>query len=142
MKHTVVRLALFALESLAALGAIAGGLALLVGVIRLPVEQLQGTPFSDYTIPGLILAIVVGGSLLLGAATALLHREFAVFCSVVAGLILSGWIMGEVILLGPFALAWQLPFFAWGLAIFGLASFLWMGEYRQQHIPGRPLRHA
>jgi hypothetical protein len=80
--------------------------------------------------------------LLLGAATAFLHREFAVLCSVAAGLILCGWIMGEVILLGPFALAWQLPFFAWGLAIFGLASYLWMGEYREQHFPGRPLPHA
>jgi hypothetical protein len=142
MKPIVVRLALFAFELLAALGAIAGGLALLAGVIRFPLEQLQGTPFSDYTMPGLILAIVVGGSLLLGAATAFLHREFAVLCSVAAGLILSGWIIGEVILLGPFALVWQLPFFAWGLAIFGLASFLWMREYREQHIPGRPLRHA
>lgn len=92
--------------------------------------------------PGLILTMVVGGTLLLGAATAFLHCEFAVLYSVAAGLILSGWIIGEVLLLGPFALAWQLPFLVWGLAIFGLASFLWMGEYREQHFPGRPLRHA
>jgi hypothetical protein len=142
MKHKGMRLVLFALELLAAVGAIAGGLALLAGVIRFPPEQLQGTPFGDYTMPGLILAMVVGGSLLLGAATAFLHREFAVLCSVAAGLILCGWIIGEVILLGPFALAWQLPFLAWGLAIFGLAFLLWMGEYREQHFPGRPLPHA
>jgi hypothetical protein len=137
MKHKGIHLALFAFELPAAVGAIAGGLALLAGVIHFPLEQLQGTPFGDYTIPGLILAMVVGGSLLLGAATALLRREFAVLCSVAAGLILSGWIIGEVILLGPFALTWQLPFFAWGLAIFGLASFLWMKEYREHHFPAR-----
>ncbi len=56
MKQKFVRIALFALEVLAALGAVAGGLALLAGVIRFPLEMLQGTPFGDYTIPGLILA--------------------------------------------------------------------------------------
>jgi hypothetical protein len=137
MKHKGIHLALFAFELPAAVGAIAGGLALLAGVIHFPLEQLQGTPFGDYTIPGLILAMVVGGSLLLGAATALLRREFAVLCSVAAGLILYGWVIGEVILLGPFALTWQLPFFAWDLAIFGLASFIQRKEYREHHFPAR-----
>src|SRR5947209_4262879 len=102
MKHTVVRIVLFALELLAAVGAIAGGLALLARVIRFPPDQLQGTPFGDYTIPGLILSMVVGGTLLLGATTVFLRREFAVWCSVATGLILCGWIIGEVVLLGPF----------------------------------------
>jgi|SRR5579884_151891 len=139
MKHRLVRIILFVLELPAAVGAIAGGLALIAGVIRFPLEQLQGTPFSNYTIPGLILAIVVGGSLLVGAAMVFLHREFAVLCSAVAGLILAGWIAGEVLLLGPFAITWQLPFFAWGLVIFGLAAFLWMTEYREHHFS---MRHA
>ena len=81
--------------------------------------------------------MVVGSSLLLGAATAFLRRKFAVLCSVAAGLILSVWIIGEVILLGPFVLSWQLPFFAWGLAIFALASLLWRKEYREHHFPAR-----
>ena len=51
MKHKGIRLALFALELPAAVGAIAGGLALLAGVIRFPLEQLQGTPLGDYTMP-------------------------------------------------------------------------------------------
>lgn len=137
MKHKGLRLALLALELPAAVGAMAGGLALPVGAIRFPLEQLQGTPFGDYTIPGLILTVLAGGSLLLGAATAFLRREFAVLCSVAAGLVLSGWNIGEVILLGPFVLTWQLPFFAWGLAIFGLASLLWLKEYREHHFPAR-----
>lgn len=142
MKHKIVRISLFVLEALAALGAIAGGLALLAGIIRFPPEQLQGTPFSDYTIPGLILAIVVGGSSLVGAVTVFLHRELAVLCSAAAGLILAGWIIGEVILLAPFAITWQLPFLAWGLVIFGLAAYLWMNEYREQHYHIRHASHA
>jgi hypothetical protein len=94
MKHTLIRTILFVLELPAALGAIAGGLALLTGVIRFPRAQLYGTPFSTCTIPGLILALVVGGSSLIGAATVFLHRELAVLCSAAAGLIFAGWIVG------------------------------------------------
>ncbi len=36
---------------------------------------MAGTPFSDYTIPGLVLVIVVGGSALLAAATVFIHDE-------------------------------------------------------------------
>jgi len=35
------------------------------GGLDLPSEWLEGTPFSDYFIPGLILFIVVGGACLL-----------------------------------------------------------------------------
>jgi hypothetical protein len=137
MKHKFVRIALFVLEVLAALNTVAGSLALLAGVIRFPPEMLQGTPFSDYTIPGLILAIVVGGSSLVAAATVFLYREVAVLISAAPGLILAGWIIGEVMLLGPFAITWQIPYVMLGLAIFGLAVFLWMTEYRRQHFPTR-----
>jgi hypothetical protein len=142
MKHKIVRTSLFVLEVLAALSTLAGGLALMTGVIRFPLEQLQGTPFRDYTIPGLILAIVVGGSSLVAAATVFLRREFAVVFSAAAGLILSGWIIGEVILLGPFAITWQIPFFVLGLVIFGLAVYLWMREYRSQHYHISHASHA
>ncbi len=94
MKHNIVRITLFVLEAFAALGAVAGGLALLAGVIQFPLEQLQGTPFRDYTIPGLILVIVVGGSSLVATATVFLHREVAVLSSAAAGLIFAGWIIG------------------------------------------------
>jgi hypothetical protein len=104
--------------------------------------MLQGTPFSDYTLPGLILAIVVGGSSLVAAATVFMQREVAVLISAAAGLVLAGWIVGEVILLGPFAVTWQSPYFVLGLAIFGLASYLWMTEYRSHSFLTRHASHA
>ena len=37
--------------------------------------------FSSYTIPGLVLLIVVGGGMLLAATTQFVHREWAVLLS-------------------------------------------------------------
>jgi hypothetical protein len=53
-----------------------GNLANLLGKAQsnLSVAWLAGTPFSDYTIPGLLLAMVVGGSALLAATTVFIHR--------------------------------------------------------------------
>jgi hypothetical protein len=142
MKHQGVRITLFVLEMFAVLAVVDVGLGLVFRVIRFPLEQLQGTSFSDYTIPGLILAIVVGGSLLAAAVTVFLQRELTVWCSVVAGLLFAGWCIGAIMLLGPLALAWQIPFLVWGLVIFGLAAYLWMSEYREQHFPTRHVSHA
>lgn len=142
MKHKFVRIALVVLEALSALTTIAGGIALIVGVIKFPLAQLQGTPFSGYTVPGLILAVIVGGSSLAAVATAFVHQEWAVLLSAAAGLILAGWIVGEVILLGPFAVLWQIPFFVQGIAIFGLAAYLWLTEYRSPHLQTRHVSHA
>lgn len=47
--------------------AIGGGLAMLAGVDCFPPAWLAGTPFADYTIPALLLAVVVGGSALVAA---------------------------------------------------------------------------
>lgn len=58
MNHKLVRITLCALEVHAAVCTVAGGVALLAGVIRFPLAMLQGTLFSDYTIPALLLAIV------------------------------------------------------------------------------------
>jgi len=57
--------ALLALELFVAFWAFAGGIGMMGGGLDLPSEWLEGTPFSDYFIPGLILFIVVGGACLL-----------------------------------------------------------------------------
>src|SRR6266568_4048764 len=114
MKHKGIRFALVVIEAFIGLGAIGGGIALLIGAFAqwLPVAFLQGTPFSDYTIPGLVLTFVVGGGMLLAAATLFLQRE------------------------------WAFLFSGLGLAIFGLAAYLWMTEYRRRHFPTRHVSHA
>jgi len=62
MKHKAVRLILVGLEAFVALTSIAYGVGLAVGAVQSPLAWLQNTPFSDYVIPGLVMAIIVGGS--------------------------------------------------------------------------------
>ena len=53
-----------------ALSQIAGGIGLLTGAINPGLSLLQGTPFADYTMPGLILSVVAGGGSLAALALA------------------------------------------------------------------------
>ncbi len=151
MKHKVIRIALVVIETFIGLSAIQGGIALLRGAFDqvVPVTWLAGTPFSDYTIPGLVLVIVVGGYALLAAATVFIHREWAVLVSVLAGLLMAGYEVVEAVSLDskvgnvlPSVLELQLLYFVLGLAIFGLAVSLWMREYRSQHFHLRHASHA
>jgi hypothetical protein len=142
-KHEVIRIALLVIAAFIATSAIEGGVAVLGGVVfgyKLPLSWLAGTPFSDYTIPGLALAVVVGGSALLAAATVFIHREWAVLFSVVAGVVMAGYLVVEIVSIDsnlgdalPTALAVQLFYLMLGVALIGLGGFLWMREYRTQH---------
>ncbi len=151
MNHKHVRIALVATETFVGLGAVAGGIALLTGVFAqgIPVTWLQGTPFSDYTVPGLALAILVGGGMLLAAATVFICREWAVLVSVVAGIFMVGFEVVEAASVDskagdalPLVTGLQAFYFLLGLAIFVLASYLWMAEYRDQSFLTRHTSHA
>ena len=69
--------ALIVVQVFLALGALAGGAALVAsprgGIIKLPLSDLQGSPFNDFLIPGLILFVVLGVGPLV-VALALLRR--------------------------------------------------------------------
>ncbi len=142
-KHEIIRIALLVIAAFIATSAIEGGVAVLGGVVfgyKLPLTWLAGTPFGDYTIPGLALAIVVGGSALIAAATVFIHREWAVLVSATAGLMMVGFLIVEIVSIDSklgnallTSLAVQLFYFVLGLALIGLAGFLWMREYRAQH---------
>ena len=138
MQHKGIRIALTVIQAVVGLGAIGGGIAILTGAFDqwFSVAWLAGTPFSDYTIPGLVLLLVVGGGMLLGAATQFVQREWAVFLSAALGLILLGWEVVEVVIIDrypqaviPSTVVQQVLFTVLGLVIFGLAAFLWLREY-------------
>jgi hypothetical protein len=151
MKHKLVRIAIGMLEALIALSAIGGGIVLLAGTYQngvlieaggrgqFPLEWLRNTPFSDDTMPALILAIGVGGSSLLAAATIFIGREIGVLASVSAGLILAGYIVVEVVMLKQ-GVSWiESLYFGLGLVISGLAAYLWMVEHRRHHFQTRQM---
>ena len=140
MKHTGIRITLVVIELFVGLWAVIGGVGLVTGAIpflQVPVEYLQGTPFSDYTIPGLLLLLVVGGIFLFAAATILTRREVGVLASILAGLIVIGFEIVEVPIIDRYtsALATAVPqqiiMAVLGLVCFGLASYLWLIEYRR-----------
>ncbi len=149
MKHTLIRIALVILEVFVALGAIAGGIGLLTGAIPASLEGLQGSLFVDYTIPALSLMVIVGGSMLLAAATILSGREIGVLASALAGLIMMGFEVVEAAVIDRiggsqllFAVSLQSFYFALGLAIFVLACYIWVTEYRSYHFPARHASHV
>ncbi len=151
MKKKGIRIALVVIEAFIGLGAIGGGIAILIGAFDqwLPVAWLAGTPFSDYTIPGLLLLIVVGGGMLLAATTVFVQRAWAVLLQASMGLVMIGFEVFEVAIIDRYAQAvipstvvQQVLLTGLGLVIFGLASSLWMSEYREHHFPTRPVSHA
>jgi len=91
---------LIALEFFVGLTAAWGGIKLLqTGGLGMPVSWLSDSPFSDYTLPALILAVIVGGTNLLSAFLEFRKHTYAAYSSAVAGYGLLIWIFTEMYLL-------------------------------------------
>jgi len=95
-----IRVLLIVLMFFLALAAFEGGIQLLVGFYTPPVEMLSGSIFKDYTIPGLILGIIVGGSALFAAILLLRKNKYAVLASISAGLIIMSFEFVEMLVIG------------------------------------------
>lgn len=82
--------------------ALAGGLALILwphGNAYVPIQLLAGTPFSSFSVPGLLLTCVVGGSSLVCALLTRRRHQLAIDVTIFAGGALSVWILAECALL-------------------------------------------
>lgn len=92
------------LEVLLAVGALAGGLALMLGprgeIIPLPLSALRGSAFDTYLVPGLILFALLGLGPLVAALMAWVRHPLAPVATVVVGVALLIWIMVEVTIVG------------------------------------------
>lgn len=94
--------ALVALELFMAVGALFGGRALIHDAAGFGVneEWLRFGVFRDYTIPGAILIVVVGGTMLAAAVLALVRSSAAFPAASIAGLSLLGFLVVETGILG------------------------------------------
>jgi hypothetical protein len=102
-KRPPTLVAMLILAAIQAVGAIFGGIGLVQNPkssLGLPVSQLEGTPFKNYLIPGLILLIVVGLFSLLVFVGLLSRWTAAWWLSLASGGGLVIWIITEVVLLG------------------------------------------
>jgi hypothetical protein len=110
------------LTAIQALGAIAGGVGLVRDPIKnigMPLSMLEGSPFKDYLVPGIILLVVVGLFALFVFAGLLRRWKPAWWLSLASGGGLVIWIITEVVLLGYLpgtGIGMQI-----GMAILGLA---------------------
>jgi hypothetical protein len=129
---------LLVLLLLQGIGGVAGGLALSVkpdgSVMQMPVSYLDGSPFSDYLAPGLILLLVLGVLPLAAAAGLWLGRRWAWYAAVAVGGGLMIWILVEITII-PFT--WLQPAFGIvGVLIFVVALLRPVRRYCGVALPG------
>jgi hypothetical protein len=141
MDEKGVRITLIVVNLFVALSAIVGAIGLLVGFMNIPLSELTGTPFADFTIPALLLGIVVGGSALVAAVVALFGpRRFEALASAAAGCIMVGWMTVEVAMVG-LDIWVQAAYFVVGLVMIGLAGLLQWAKSHQPGVSGQPHAH-
>lgn len=102
------------------LGAVAGSIGVMKEIMPFPEVWLKGTPFHSYFYPGLILCLVVGGSQFAAAFILLWRSSLAKMASLIAGLLLTGWMVGELRVIG-FQAPIQVCFVAIALVEVGLS---------------------
>jgi hypothetical protein len=104
----------------------------LTGTIAPGLDLLQGSPFTSYTIPGLALLVLVGGSALTATVMLLRRHPFGTLASAVAGVMIMGFEVVEVLVIGSepgVARNLQLFYFSLGLLIVVLAAARWVSEH-------------
>lgn len=150
MRERSVRIAVVVVDLFAAVSAFVGAIGLVVGFMNIPLSVLRTTPFVDFTIPALLLGVVVGGSALWAAAIALVGpRRLAYFepwsfealASAAAGGVMVVWMTVEIIMIG--LAAWvQAAYFVVGLVMIALAGLLqWVGTHQTEDRPGVSDQH-
>lgn len=66
--------------------------------IQIPIEMLEGTPFSDYLIPGIILLFANGFLSLVIAVLTIKKTKHYPWFIILQGCVLIGWLTAELIL--------------------------------------------
>lgn len=88
------------LHAFITINALGGGAYGMMGPKELPIEWLDGSLFSSFFIPSLILFAVVGGSHMVAAYWVLRLNSKAYLASLLAGGILLIWILVQVAIIG------------------------------------------
>jgi hypothetical protein len=94
------RLAHAAVELLVAVPAVPSGVALVRDGMGLDTGWIDHTLLPDYTIPGILLAVVIGGGMALAAAVTLTRPRLAAPAALAMGVVLLGWLAVETLMIG------------------------------------------
>jgi hypothetical protein len=121
---------LLAIEGLVALTAVAGGVALILGasipslssVLVPPDAYLEGSPFASYVVPGILLAVVLGGVHAIAFVAVMRRTRYDFFLAAAAGFAALIWIFVQMLFI-PLSFL-QAIYFVCGLAEVGLVMVL------------------
>lgn len=99
LRSHLVHFALVVVTAVSGLAAIGGGLGVLFHGLGIPTEELSNTPFDSFLIPGLLLTVVVGGSMATATIALLRRADEAGKVATVAGAVMLGWIVVEAFMI-------------------------------------------
>lgn len=123
LRHDPRRWLLVGLLALIALNAVGGGYYGLSGAPGVPTAWLEGTPFHSYFWPSVILLLVVGGTMAQAAVAVARGRPLALGWSILAAVVLLGWIATQLAIIGY--VSWLQPaMVVAALLIAGLTGWL------------------
>ena len=133
------RLLLF-LHAFVGIGALFGGLAGMLSPrepLGIPAEMLEGSPFSSYFIPALILFVVIGLGHSFGAITAWRRSEYQGYISSVFSWALMIWIVVQCLMLKTVVFAHVFYFL---IGLFGAVLAFYI-LYTKRQFPANRLSH-
>ena len=99
------------LEAMAAISSLAGGITLVSkpdgSFMGFKTSLLDGTPFDNFLVPGLILTFIVGGSAALGTIAGISQNAWARAAWVMSGSVFAIWIIVQIAMVG--LISWLQP---------------------------------
>jgi len=120
-----------ALQALIGLGAIGGGLLLVVdpsgSTLGVPSSLLEGSIFPNFLIPGIFLMVVNGFGNGIGAALSFTKSQYTQGIAIILGVILVLWIVIQVIIIRSIGWLHGIYF------VLGIIE-LWLGIYIRRHV--------
>jgi hypothetical protein len=119
----MIKTIVIVLDLVMGVAAVAGGVYLLGGAHGLSREWLRGAPFRTFLWPGILLLVLVGGSLVAAAALLIAQAHAGRLVSVEAGVVFLGW-TGMLLVTAGYRHWLQLLSVALGIAVVVLSLAL------------------
>jgi hypothetical protein len=136
----VARWALVGMEGFVAVGAMYGGIGLIANnALHMTDDWLIGTPFQSWTLPGVLLLLVVAVPMIVAAVAELFRLSWAYGASLLAGAAQVGWIVAQWLIMQRFFIL-QPVMLAAGVIVLLLAWASHRGLRSKQMSTSRPDR--